>query len=435
MLPKVAIVGRANVGKSTLFNRIIGEKRSITDDQPGVTRDRIYGRGTWIGVDFDLIDTGGIELSNAPFLVEIKEQASIAIDEADVIVFVTDCRNGITTEDMAVAKMLYSSKKPIILAVNKVDDQKFVDMLYEFYALGLGDPYPVSSAHGIGMGDLLDKIVELLPEKKEEGYTPETVKFSLIGRPNVGKSSLVNAILGQERVIVSDIAGTTRDSIDTPFVRDKKDYVVIDTAGIRKRGKIYENAEKYSYLRALSAIERSSVVLLVLNAEEGIQENDKHIGGFIKDNGKACVIVVNKWDTLTKDEHTMKVWKDNIRELFKFLSFAPICFVSAKDNKRVHTIFPELELAFNNYQRRIPTSVLNDVIMDAVAMNPPSQFNNGVAKFYYVTQVTTEPPTFVIFVNDETFVHFTYARYLENRLRTVFDFEGTPIKLIFRRRD
>ena len=435
MLPKVAIVGRANVGKSTLFNRIIGEKLSITDDEPGVTRDRIYAKGTWIGVDFDLIDTGGIELSDAPFLVEIKAQAQIAIEEADVIVFVTDCRNGITSEDMAVAKMLYSSKKPVILAVNKVDDQKFVDMLYEFYALGLGDPIPVSSAHGIGVGDLLDKIVEALPEKKEEDYSEETIRFSLIGRPNVGKSSLVNAILGTERVIVSDIAGTTRDSIDTPFTRDKKDYVVIDTAGIRKRGKIYENAEKYSILRALSAIERSSVVLLVINAAEGIQEQDKHVGGYIKDNGKACCIVVNKWDALTKDEYTMKKWTDEIREHFKYLSFAPICFVSAKDNKRIHTIFPELEKAFFNFQKRLPTSVLNDVVMDSVAMNPPSQFNNGVAKFYYATQVSIEPPTFVIFVNDENYVHFSYARYLENRLRTVFDFEGTPIKIIFRRRD
>lgn len=435
MLPKVAIVGRANVGKSTLFNRIIGEKLSITDDMPGVTRDRIYAKGTWVGIDFNLIDTGGIELSDAPFLVEIKAQAQIAIEEADVIVFVTDCRNGITSEDMAVAKMLYSSKKPILLAVNKVDDQKFIDMLYEFYALGLGDPIPVSSAHGIGMGDLLDKIIEALPERESFEYDNETIKFSLIGRPNVGKSSLVNAILGTERVIVSDVAGTTRDSIDTPFVRDKKQYVVIDTAGIRKRGKIYENAEKYSILRALSAIERSSVVLLVINAFEGIQEQDKHVGGYIKDNGKACVIVVNKWDAVEKNDHTMKEWIDLIREHFKYLSFAPICFVSAKDNKRVHTIFPQLELAFQNYQKRIPTSVLNDVVMDAYAMNPPSQFNNGVAKFYYVTQVSIEPPTFVIFVNDENYVHFSYARYIENRLRTVFDFDGTPIKLIFRRRD
>lgn len=435
MLPKVAIVGRANVGKSTLFNRIIGEKLSITDDQPGVTRDRIYAKGTWLGVDFNLIDTGGIELSDAPFLVEIKAQASIAIEEADVIVFVTDCRNGITSEDMAVAKMLYSCKKPVLLAVNKVDDQKFIDMLYEFYALGIGDPIAVSSAHGIGMGDLLDRIVEALPEKKEEEYTEATIKFSLIGRPNVGKSSLVNAILGQERVIVSDVAGTTRDSIDTPFTRDKKDYVVIDTAGIRKRGKIYENAEKYSILRALSAIERSSVVLLVINAEEGIQEQDKHVGGYIKDNWKACVIVVNKWDALDKDEYTMKKWTDLIRESFKYLSFAPICFVSAKDNRRIHTIFPELEKVFENYRRRFSTSILNDVILDAVAMNPPSIFNNGVAKFYYVTQVSIEPPTFVIFVNDENYVHFSYARYLENRIRTVFDFEGTPLRLIFRRRD
>ncbi len=435
MLPKVAIVGRANVGKSTLFNRIIGEKLSITDDQPGITRDRIYGKGTWVGADFDIIDTGGIEIADAPFLVEIREQASIAIEEADVIVFVTDCRNGITTEDMAVAKMLYSSKKPIILAVNKVDDQKYIDMLYEFYALGIGDPIAVSGAHGIGVGDLLDAIVKVLPEKKEDMYAEDTVKFSVIGRPNVGKSSLVNAILGTERVIVSDVAGTTRDSIDTPFTRDKKEYVVIDTAGIRKRGKIYENCEKYSILRALSAIERSNIILLVLNAQEGLIEQDAHIGGYIKEYGKACLIVVNKWDALEKDDHTMKEWEDKVRDMFKYLSFAPIVYVSAKNNKRVHTIFPELERVFENHQRRIPTSILNDVVMDSVAMNPPSQFNHGIAKFYYVTQVSIEPPTFVIFVNDEKFVHFSYQRYLENRLRSVFDFEGTPIKIIFRRRD
>ena len=431
----VAIIGRPNVGKSTLFNRLIKTRLSIVDDQPGVTRDRLYGKVEWLTKNYRLIDTGGIELTERPFQDQIRAQAEIAMEEADVIVFLCDGRSGVTVDDSYIAKLLYRTTKPVILAVNKVDDGHLLDGLMEFYSLGLGEPVAVSSLHGIGTGDLLDRISEEMPAKTRKKEIEGQIRFSLIGRPNVGKSSLVNAILGTERVIVSDIAGTTRDSIDTPFTRDKKDYVVIDTAGIRKRGKIYENAEKYSILRALSAIERSSVVLLVINAEEGIQEQDKHVGGYIKDNGKACCIVVNKWDALTKDEYTMKKWTDEIREHFKYLSFAPICFVSAKDNKRIHTIFPELEKAFANYQRRLPTSILNDVVMDSVAMNPPSQFNNGVAKFYYATQVSIEPPTFVIFVNDENYVHFSYARYLENRLRTVFDFEGTPIKIIFRRRD
>ncbi len=434
MLPRVAIVGRPNVGKSTLFNRIIGQRLSITDDQPGVTRDRIYAKAEWLGVGFNLIDTGGIEIKDAPFLEEIKQQAQIAMDEADVIICVVDCRNGVTDNDEYVAKLLYKTDKPIVLAVNKVDDKKFVDMLYEFYALGLGEPIAVSSNHGIGVGDLLDAVIKVLP-KKEEPKHDGHLRFSLIGRPNVGKSSLTNVILGQERVIVSDIAGTTRDSIDTEFTRDGKKYVVIDTAGIRKRGKIYENAEKYSVIRSLDAIDRSDIVLLVLNAEEGIIEQDKNVYQYVEEASKATIIVVNKWDTIDKNEKTMQEWVDKIRREFKFLSFAPIVFVSAKDNKRIHTIFPVIDKCFEAYNRRVSTSVLNDVLADAVAMNPTSEFNHGKAKFLYAAQVAVMPPTFTLFVNDPNFVHFSYHRYLENQFRKAFDFDGTPIKLLLRKRD
>ena len=432
---KVAIVGRANVGKSTLFNRIIGERISITDDQPGVTRDRIYGRANWLGKDFSLIDTGGIEIKDAPFLTEIRAQAEIAINEADVVVFLTDCRNGITRDDEEVAKILYKSNKPVILAVNKVDDAKFMDMLYEFYALGFGDPIGVSSAHGIGVGDLLDKIISYFPNETDSDYPEGTIKFCLIGCPNVGKSSLANTLIGSERSIVSNIAGTTRDSIDTVFKRDGVNYVVIDTAGIRKRGKVYENAEKYSVLRAVSAVERSNVVLFLLDAEKGIIEQDAHVASYIEEYGRAGVIVVNKWDAVEKDNNTMNKWIDNIRETFKFLRFAPICFISAKDNKRVQTLFPEIKRAYDNHNKRLSTSVLNDCLAEAVAMNPPQIYNKGKARFYYATQMGVEPPTFIIFVNDTEYVHFSYVRYLENCFREAFDFTGTPIKLFLRKRD
>lgn len=432
---KVAIVGRANVGKSTLFNRIIGERISITDDKPGITRDRIYAKASWLGKEFSLIDTGGIEIKDAPFLVEIKEQAEIAINEADVIVFLTDCRNGITVEDEEVAKMLYKCNKPIILAVNKVDDQKFIDMLYEFYALGLGEPIAVSSAHGIGIGDLLDKIIENFPEEKVDDYPEDAIKMCLIGCPNVGKSSLANTLIGNNRSIVSDVAGTTRDSVDTIFKRDGRDYVVIDTAGIRKRGKIYENAEKYSVLRAVSAIERSNVAIFLLDAEKGIIEQDAHVAAYIEEYGRAGIICVNKWDAIEKDNNTMNKWIDKIHDEFKFLKYAPICFISAKDNKRVQTIFPEIIKAYENHRRRLSTSVLNDVLADAVAMNPPVVYNKGKAKFYYATQMGIEPPTFLLFVNDPNYVHFSYLRYLENCFREAFDFAGTPIKLFLRKRD
>ena len=434
MLPKVAIVGRPNVGKSTLFNRLIGERLSITDDQPGVTRDRIYAKGSWLSKEFSIIDTGGIELGDAPFLTEIRAQAEIAMEEADVIVFVVDCRNGVTEDDNYIAKLLYRTNKPVILAVNKVDDQKFRDNIYEFYSLGFGDPIPVSSSHGIGTGNLLDKIIEELPvktEKEEEGV----IKFALVGRPNVGKSSLTNTLLNSNRVIVSPIAGTTRDTIDTMFTVDGQKYVVIDTAGLRKRGKVYENVEKYSIIRSVDAIGRSDVVLLLLDASTGIIEQDTHVSQYIEEYRRPCIIVVNKWDLVEKDSKTMKKFEEEIRKEFKHLDHAPIVFLSALENKRVHTLFPSVLQAYEANHRRISTSILNDVVNDAVAMFPPSEFNGGKIKIYYTSQVGVEPPTFAFFVNEPKWLHFSYHRYLENQIRKNFDFFGTPIKFEFRKRD
>jgi GTP-binding protein len=432
--PTVAIVGRPNVGKSTIFNRIVGERISIVEDVPGVTRDRIYSSGEWLNQYFNLIDTGGIEISDAPFMTQIREQAEIAIDEADVIIFMTNGREGLTTADEEVAKILYRSKKPVVVAVNKVDNPDMRDTLYDFYALGFGEPIPISGSHGLGLGDLLDLVIANFPNKQEEEYDDDTIKFSLIGRPNVGKSSLVNALLGEERVIVSDIAGTTRDAIDTPYKYDGKEYVIIDTAGMRKKGKVYETTEKYSVLRALRAIERSDVVLVVINGEEGIIEQDKKIAGYAHEAGRAIVIVVNKWDAVEKDEKTMKEFEQKIRDHFLFLDYAPIVFLSAKTKKRVHTLIPKIELASENHAMRVVTTVLNDVIMDAVAMNPTPTDKGQRLKIYYATQVAIKPPTFVIFVNDPELMHFSYKRFLENRIRDAFGFEGTPIKLIARPR-
>ena len=435
MLAHVAIVGRPNVGKSTLFNRICGQRIAITDDQPGVTRDRIYAVGEWLGQKFNLIDTGGIDINDAPFLEEIRAQAEIAIDEADVIVFVVECRSGVTDTDIFVARLLQKTKKKVILAVNKVDDKTWADDIYEFYQLGCGDPIPVSSIHGVGVGNLLDEIIKDLPVKKEKEYPEDMLKFSLIGRPNVGKSSLVNAILGEERVIVSNIEGTTMDSIDTVFKRDDKEYVVIDTAGIRKRGKIYENADKYALIRAVDAIGRSDIVLLVLDAERGIIDQDKHVASYLMEEKKACIIVVNKWDAIKKDDKEMQRWINRIREEYKFLPYAPIAFTSALEERRIHTLFPLIQKCGDSSNKRISTSVLNNVLSDAYAMNPPAEWNHGVLKIYYGSQVAIKPPTFTIFVNDPEFVHFSYNRYLENQIRQNFDFEGSPIKLLYRKRD
>ena len=433
--PIVAIVGRQNVGKSTIFNRIVGERVSIVEDIPGVTRDRIYSSADWLTHEFNIIDTGGIDIGDEPFIDQIRHQAEIAMDEADVIIFMVNGREGVTLADEHVAKILYKTKKPIVLAVNKIDNPDMRQMIYDFYSLGFGDPFPISGSHGIGLGDLLDEVAKHFPKEDEEQYDENVIKFSLIGRPNVGKSSLVNAFLGDNRVIVSDVAGTTRDAIDTSYEYDGQEYVIIDTAGMRKKGKVYESTEKYSVLRALRGIERSDVVLVVLNGEEGIQEQDKKIAGYAHQAGKAVIIVMNKWDAVEKDEKTMNEKTKEIREQFQFLDYAPIVFVSAKTKQRVHSILPIINRVNENHSMRIQSSILNEVISDAVARNPAPTDKGRRLRIYYVTQVAIKPPTFVVFVNDPELMHFTYERFLENRIRETFDFEGTPIKLITRARD
>ncbi|MBM5639021.1 ribosome biogenesis GTPase Der, partial [Listeria innocua] len=416
------------------FNRIVGERVSIVEDVPGVTRDRIYNSAEWLGKEFNIIDTGGIDLSDEPFLEQIRAQAEIAIDEADVIIFITNGREGVTDADEQVAKILYRSNKPIVLAINKVDNPEMRDQIYDFYSLGFGEPYPISGSHGLGLGDMLDAVRAHFPKEEEEEYPDETVKFSLIGRPNVGKSSILNALLGENRVIVSDIAGTTRDAIDTTYTFDGQDYVMIDTAGMRKRGKVYESTEKYSVLRAMRAIERSDVVLVVINAEEGIREQDKRIAGYAHDAGRAIIIVVNKWDAINKDEKTINVWTEDIREQFQFLSYAPIVFVSAKTKQRLNNLFPLINQVSDNHSLRVQSSMLNDVISDAVAMNPSPMDKGKRLKIFYTTQVAVKPPTFVVFVNDPELMHFSYERFLENRIREAFPFDGTPIRVIARKR-
>ncbi|WP_251920339.1 ribosome biogenesis GTPase Der [Ligilactobacillus salivarius] len=432
--PVVAIVGRPNVGKSTIFNRLAGERISIVEDTPGVTRDRIYARAEWLGHPFNLIDTGGIDIGDEPFLTQITEQAEIAIEEADVIIFVVSVKEGVTDADEKVARILYRTDKPVVLAVNKVDNPELRADIYDFYSLGFGEPIPVAGTHGIGTGDLLDKIIKEFP-KDATNEEDDSIKFSFIGRPNVGKSSLVNAILGENRVIVSNIEGTTRDAIDTRFeTEDGTKYTMIDTAGIRKKGKVYENTEKYSVLRAMRAIDRSDVVCVVLNAEEGIREQDKHVAGYAHEAGRAIVIVVNKWDTLKKDNKTMSDFENLIRQEFQYLSYAPIVFVSAKTKQRLDKL-PELIKRVNdNHEQRISSAVLNDVVMDAIAHNPTPTDNGKRLRIYYATQVAIKPPTFVIFVNDPELMHFSYERFLENQIREAFDFEGTPIHIIERRR-
>ncbi|KYG33117.1 ribosome biogenesis GTPase Der [Alkalihalobacillus trypoxylicola] len=433
--PVLAIVGRPNVGKSTIFNRIVGERVAIVEDMPGVTRDRIYSSGEWLNREFNLIDTGGIEIGDEPLLVQMREQAELAIKEADVIVFIVNGKEGITSADQEVAKLLFRSKKPVVLGVNKIDNPQMREELYEFYSLGIGEPYPISGAHGLGLGDLLDAVNDHFPPEQTEDYDEETIRIALIGRPNVGKSSLVNAMLGEERVIVSNIPGTTRDAIDTPFEKDDDKYVLIDTAGMRKRGKVYEATEKYSVLRSLKAIERSNVVLVVINAEEGIIEQDKKIAGYAHEAGRAVIIVVNKWDTVVKDDKTMKNFEQKIRDEFLFLSYAPVLFLSAKTKQRLQFVLPTVNKVAENHELRVQTHILNDVIMDAVAMNPTPTDKGKRLRISYVTQVTVAPPTFVFFVNEPELMHFSYQRFLENKLRATFEFEGTPIKIIARKKN
>lgn len=429
----VAIVGRPNVGKSTIFNRLIGERKSIVDDTPGVTRDRIYGTVEWLTQSFHIIDTGGIQIEDQPFSEEINMQVDIAIEEADVIIFITSAKEGVMTDDMAIARKLQKSNKPVVLAVNKADNQELQMAVYEFYSLGLGDPMTISGAHGIGLGDLLDKVIELMPKKELKPYEGIT-SFCVIGRPNVGKSSLVNAILKEDRVIVSNIEGTTRDAIDTPFKVDDKEYMIIDTAGIRKRGKIYENIEKYSILRAMNAIERSNVVLFVIDGELGIREQDKHVAGLAHEAGKGVIIIYNKWDTVDKDEKTMNAIEKEIRAQFVYLDYAPIAFTSALTHSKVNKLIPLIDEVHDSCCMRIMTNVLNDVILDAQMMNPPKPHLGKQLKIYYASQVSVEPPTIVLFVNDPELLHFSYSRYIENKLREAFGFVGTPIRIIARKK-
>ncbi len=433
--PTIAVVGRPNVGKSTLFNRIIGERKAIVEDTPGVTRDRLYASGDWLNHEFNVIDTGGIEIKDEPFQEQIKMQAEIAILEADVILMITNGREGVTEDDLFVARILQKSKKPVVLAVNKIDNFEMRNEIYEFYNLGLGDPFPVSGSHGLGLGDVLDQAVEHFKSLEEEVEADDSIRVSLIGRPNVGKSSLVNAILGEERVIVSDIAGTTRDAIDTEYFYDDEHYTLVDTAGMRKRGKVYEATEKYSVLRANRAIERSDVVLVVLNGEEGIIEQDKRIAGLAHEAGRAVIIVVNKWDAVEKDDKTMKKFEDKIRREFQFLDYAPIIFVSALNKSRLATLFPLIKLANDSHKKRVQSSTLNEVLVDSVSMNPTPTDKGRRLNIFYGTQVSVAPPTFVLFVNDVDLMHFSYRRYLENQMRKAFDFTGTPIHILSRKRN
>ncbi|MFD1955750.1 ribosome biogenesis GTPase Der [Paenibacillus thailandensis] len=433
--PVVAIVGRPNVGKSTIFNRVIGDRLAIVEDKPGVTRDRIYGAGEWNGRAFSIIDTGGIEIDGEDQILRlVRAQAELAIEEADVIIFMVDAKAGLTHADDEVAQMLFRSRKPVVVAVNKVDNMNRMDDVYEFYSLGFGTPVAISGSHGTGIGDLLDAVVEKLPEQEDEEYDEDIIKVALIGRPNVGKSSLVNALLGEERVIVSDVAGTTRDAIDTPFERDGQRYVLIDTAGMRKRGKVYETTEKYSVMRSLKAIERADVVLVLINGEEGIIDQDKHIAGYAHEAGKASIFVVNKWDVVEKDDKTMQRFEQTIRDHFLFMTYAPVVFLSALTKSRLHKLLPVINHVAEQHSMRIQTHLLNDVISDAVAINPPPTDKGKRLRINYATQVATKPPTIVIFVNDPDMMHFSYERYLENKIRAAFDFEGTPIRLFTRRK-
>ena len=429
----IAIVGRPNVGKSTIFNRIAGERLSIVEDTPGVTRDRLYARCSWLTKEFRLIDTGGIQIADQPYQTEIKAQVEIAIEEADVIIFVVSGKTGLTDDDKYIASMLQKSKKPVVLAVNKIDDDSRLANIYEFYALGVGDPIAVSGVHGIGIGDVLDACINLFKEKDNTDKNEGTC-IAVIGEPNVGKSSLVNAILNENRSIVSNVQGTTRDAIDTPFTYEGKPYVIVDTAGIRKRGKVYESIEKYSVLRALSAIERADVVLFLIDAEKGIREQDKHVAGYAEEAGKPVVIVVNKWDTVEKDDKTMNVFIEKVRTEFAYLAYAPIVFVSAKTRQRVMTILPVVDKVYENTLRRISTNVLNEVIADFQMVTPAPARNGKRFRIYYATQVGVQPPTFMLSCNEPSLLHFTYRRFIENQLRQSFDFEGTPIHLVVRKK-
>ncbi|MFD1412107.1 ribosome biogenesis GTPase Der [Lapidilactobacillus gannanensis] len=432
--PVVAIVGRPNVGKSTIFNRIARERIAIVEDTPGVTRDRIYTHSIWLNHEFSLIDTGGIEFADQPFMTQIRNQVDIAIDEADVIVFLVNAREGITDADEKIAQILYRAHKKVVLAVNKADNPEQRQDIYDFYALGFGDPVPVSGTQGTGLGDLLDAIVAEFPTEIEDD-DDQSIKFSLIGRPNVGKSSLVNAMLGEDRVIVSEIEGTTRDAIDTKFTDESgQEFTMIDTAGIRKRGRVYEATEKYAVMRAQSAIDRSDVVLFVIDGKDGLREQDKKVAGYAHEAGCGIIIVVNKWDLVKKDTKTMAEFTEKLRGELQYLEYAPIVFVSALTKQRLIQLPEMIKTVSENQQRRVQSSVLNDVLLKAVAITPTPNVKGHRLRVYYLTQVAIKPPTFVVFVNDPDLFHFSYQRFLINQLRQTFDFAGTPIRLIARKR-
>lgn len=435
--PIVALVGRPNVGKSTLFNRIVGSRTAIVEDTPGVTRDRLYRDSEWLGRSFTLIDTGGIDLINKEDLIlgQVRKQAQLAIDEADVIVFLVDGRVGLTADDENLAHLLRKTKKPVILAVNKIENFKETEKLYEFYQVGLGEPIPISASHGMNVGDLLDSVIDSFKDKVDDDTEPDIIKLSLVGRPNVGKSSLVNVLLGEERVIVSNIPGTTRDAIDTPFEKDGQRYNIIDTAGMRRRGNIHESMERYSVIRSLRAIDRSDVVLLVIDGELGIAEQDKKIAGYVHEAGKGVVLVVNKWDLVEKDEKTMHKYEKELRSQLGFMKYAPTLFVSAETKKRVPKLLELVNFVAEQQTHRINTSVLNEVITEAVQITPPPTDKGKRLKILYCTQTGIKPPHFVIFVNNPELMHFSYQRYLENVIRENFGFVGTPIRFTVKRRE
>ena len=434
--PIVAIIGRPNVGKSTLFNIFANSRISIVEDTPGVTRDRLYADTEWLDNEFMMVDTGGIEIMNTDKIaVSIRQQAQIAIAEADVILFVCDARAGITHEDAEVAKMLRQSKKPIVLAINKADSPKQEMEIFEFYNLGIGEPIPVSAANHLGLGDLLDAVVEKFPETSaygEDGNEDEKIKVALIGRPNVGKSSIFNTLVGEERSIVSDVAGTTRDAIDTPVIREGQKFLFIDTAGMRRKARIDEPIEKYSIIRSLRAVDRSDVVLMVIDAIDGVTEQDKKIAGYAHEAGKGIVLVVNKWDLYDKDNTSTLRYTENLRRELVFMQYAPVVFVSAMTKQRIHRLPEVIHYVAEQNAMRISTSVLNQVVEDAIAINPPPTEKGQRLKILYATQVKIKPPTFVIFVNEPEIMHFSYQRYLENKLREAFGFEGTPLQMIIR---
>lgn len=434
--PIVAIVGRPNVGKSTLFNKLAGTNISIVDDKPGVTRDRIYADVDWLNYQFTLIDTGGIEPDSSDLILSsMRNQAEIAIETADVIIFLADVRVGLVDADFKVADMLRRSKKPIVLCINKVDSsQKLSNDVYEFYNLGLGDPFAISAAGGTGIGDFLDEVVKHFPAPNEDEQEEEVPKIAIIGKPNVGKSSLVNKILGENRVIVSDIPGTTRDSIDLKVKYDENEYIFIDTAGLRRKSKIKEDLERYSIIRTVAAIERADVVIVMIDAEEGITEQDAKIAGIAHDRGKGAVIAVNKWDAIEKDDKSIYRFLDTVQTTLSYMTYAPVVFISAKTGLRINKLFESLDMVIQNHSLRVATGVLNDILYDAMAMNQPPSDKGKRLKIYYMTQISIKPPCFVLFVNDRELAHFSYKRYIENQIRESFGFKGTPIKMLVRER-